>query len=203
MSTLKNDSPTKAPKTARGERTRKRLLDAAEREFGEHGFHATSIGEITRRAKVALGTFYVYFDSKDEIFRDLVAYMGQVTRAWIAERVAGSADRLEAERQGIKAFIDFARAHSDLYRIVMEAQFVAPDAYRDYYDGFANGYQRNLKEAAERGEIRSSDPETLAWALIGVSVFLGLRFGVWDQTGSSEELADAIYDLLKNGLAVK
>ncbi len=203
MSTLKNEPPAKAPKTARGERTRKRLLDAAEREFGEHGFHATSIGEITRRAEVALDTFYVYFDSKDEIFRDLVAHMGQVTRAWIAERVAGSADRLEAERQGIKAFIDFARAHSDLYRIVMEAQFVAPDAYRNYYDSFASGYQRNLKEAAERGEIRSSDPETLAWALIGVSVFLGLRFGVWDKTGSSEKLADTIYDLLKNGLAAK
>ncbi|GJL96248.1 MAG: hypothetical protein DHS20C06_00650 [Hyphobacterium sp.] len=203
MSTSNNDTSAKTPKTARGERTRKRLLDAAEREFGEHGFHTTSIGEITRRAKVALGTFYVYFDSKDEIFRDLVAHMGQVTRAWIAERVAGSADRLEAERQGVKAFIDFARAHSDLYRIVMEAQFVAPDAYRDYYDGFAKGYQRNLKEAAERGEIRSNDPETLAWALIGVSVFLGLRFGVWDKAGSSEDLADTVYDLLKHGLAVK
>ena len=203
MSTLNTETANKTPKTARGERTRRRLLDAAEREFGAHGFHATSIGEITRRAKVALGTFYVYFDSKDEIFRDLVAHMGQVTRAWIAERVANAANRLEVERQGTKAFIEFARAHTDLYRIVMEAQFVAPDAYRDYYESFAHGYQRNLDDAAERGEIRSGDSEILAWSLIGITVFLGMRFGVWDQSRSTDELADEVHELLKNGLAAK
>jgi len=203
MSTLNTETANKTPKTARGERTRRRLLDAAEREFGAHGFHATSIGEITRRAKVALGTFYVYFDSKDEIFRDLVAHMGQVTRAWIAERVADAANRLEVERQGTKAFIEFARAHTDLYRIVMEAQFVAPDAYRDYYGSFAHGYQRNLDDAAERGEIRSGDSEILAWSLIGITVFLGMRFGVWDQSRSTDELADEVHELLKNGLAAK
>lgn len=200
MSTLKTKTPDKSPKTARGERTRRKLLEAAEREFGANGFHATSIGEITRRAKVALGTFYVYFESKDEVFRALVAHMGQVTRSWIAERVSDAPNRLEAERLGVKAFIEFARAHRDLYHIVMEAQFVAPDAYRAYYDNFADGYRRNLEEAAARGEIRAGDAETRAWALIGVSVFLGLRFGVWDETRPPDDLADAVHDLLKNGL---
>lgn len=165
-----------------------------------NGFHATSIGEITRRAKVALGTFYVYFESKDEIFRDLVEHMGHVTRQWIAERVSDAPTRLDAERRGVKAFIEFARAHRDLYHIVMEAQFVAPDAYRAYYDNFAEGYRRNLEDAAARGEIRDGDAEARAWALIGVSVFLGLRFGVWDEARSPDELADAVFDLLKNGL---
>src|SRR5690606_15068818 len=104
MSTMTHTTPAKGPKTARGDRTRNRLLAAAEVESGANGFHATSIGGITGRAKVALGTFYVYFDSKDEIFRDLVAHMGLATRHWIAERVAAAPDRLVAERLGLQAF---------------------------------------------------------------------------------------------------
>lgn len=190
----------KGPKTARGERTRRKLLDAAEKEFGERGFHATSIGEITRRAAVALGTFYVYFDSKDEIFRALVAHMGQMTRHFIAERVAAAPDRLAAEAMGLKAFLDFVREHRDLYRIVMESQFVAPDAYRDYYDSFAEAYRRNLEEAAGKGEIRPGPAEERAWALIGMSVFLGLRYGVWDDSRRAEDIAAAAQDLIERGL---
>jgi AcrR family transcriptional regulator len=201
MSTSLSATPSKSPKTARGERTRNRLLDAAEESFGESGFHSTSIGDITRRASVALGTFYVYFDSKGEIFRALVAHMGALTRAWIAERVKGATDRLDAEHKGLVAYIEFARAHPNLYRIIEEAQFVAPDAYKAHYDSFADRYRRNLEEAAERGEISNGNQETRAWALIGMSVFLGLRFGIWEPSRSADDIAREASDLIARGLA--
>ena len=200
MSTLETQSASKKPKTARGERTRKKLLEAAEGAFGENGFHTTSIGDSTRRASVALGTFYVYFDSKDEIFRALVAHMGEMTRSWIADRVKTASDRLDAEYLGLLAYIQFARAHPNLYRIIEESQFVAPDAYRLHYDSFAARYERNLSEAAGRGEISSGDQSTRAWALIGMSVFLGLRYGIWDQERSAEDVARTAADLIAHGL---
>ena len=49
------------PKTARGRRTRQNILDAAEKEFGERGFHEAAINRITESAGVAMGTFYVHF----------------------------------------------------------------------------------------------------------------------------------------------
>tara|TARA_R110002072_G_scaffold86781_3_gene195985 strand:- start:45 stop:653 length:609 start_codon:yes stop_codon:yes gene_type:complete len=201
MSTSLSSTPSKSPKTARGERTRNRLLVAAEESFGENGFHTSSIGDITRRASVALGTFYVYFDSKDEIFRALVAHMGEMTRGWIAERVKGATDRLDAEHKGLVAYIEFARAHPNLYRIIEEAQFVAPDAYKAHYDSFAERYRRNLDEAAERGEISEGNQETRAWALIGMSVFLGLRFGIWEPARNADEIAREASDLIAKGLA--
>lgn len=200
MSTSETTAASKTPKTARGERTRNRLLDAAEGAFGENGFHATSIGDITRRASVALGTFYVYFDSKDEIFRALVAHMGEMVRGWIAERVKGTKDRLEAEHLGLVAYIEFARAHPNLYRIIEESQFVAPDAYKAHYDSFAERYCRNLTEAAERGEIRQGDETVRAWALIGMSVFLGLRYGIWDTESRPEDVARQAADFIRRGL---
>lgn len=195
-------SSAKIPKTRRGKQTREKLLQAAEIEFGERGFYEAAISRITQRAGVALGTFYVYFDSKEEIFRALVAYMGQLTRKWISERVAGSPDRLTAERQGVEAFMDFVRTHRNLYQIVAEAQFVAEDAFREYYSVFADAYRQNLESAAEANEIRQGDFEVWAWALIGMTVFLGMRFSAWDQQRSSEDTAKAAADLISSGMSL-
>ena len=190
----------KTPKTQRGRRTREKLLHAAEAEFGESGFADTSIASITQRAGVALGTFYVYFESKEEIFRALVSYMGELTRQWIGERVAASPDRLTAERRGVEAFIEFVRSHRNLYRVVSMAQFVAEDAFRDYYLVFANAYKENLKRAVDDGEIRDGDCEVWSWALIGMTVFLGMRFADWDEQRPAAEVAAAASDLVAKGM---
>jgi AcrR family transcriptional regulator len=163
----------KIPKTKRGRKTREKLLHAAEAEFGERGFPEASIASITQRAGVALGTFYVYFESKEEIFRALVSYMGELTRQWIGERVAESPDRLAAERRGVEAFIEFVRTHRNLYRVVSMAQFVAEDA----------------------------DSEVWSWALIGMTVFLGMRFADWDEDRPADEVAGAVADLISTGMA--
>ena len=191
----------KIPKTRRGRETREKLLQAAEVEFGERGFADASIASITQRAGVALGTFYVYFESKEEIFRALVSYMGDLTRQWVSERVAESPDRLTAERRGVEAFIDFVRSHRNLYRIVSMAQFVAEDAFREYYTVFADAYRQNLKRAAKDKEIRDGDCEVWGWALIGMTVFLGMRFADWDEERSSEDIAAAASDLIARGMA--
>ena len=196
-----HSTSAKLPKTKRGRQTREKLLQAAEVEFGERGFHDAAISEITRRAGVALGTFYVYFESKEEIFRALVAYMNQLTRQWISERVAGSPDRLTAEQMGVEAFMEFVREHRNLYRIVSEAQFVAEDAFRDYYTVFADAYRQNLESAAAGREIRKGDAEVWSWALIGMTVFLGMRFAYWDDEASTRETAKAAADLIALGMA--
>lgn len=127
--------------------------------------------------------------------------MGEMTRSWIAERVKGATDRLDAEHKGLVAYIEFARAHPNLYRIIEEAQFVARDAYKAHYDSFADRYRRNLEDAAGRGEISVGNQETRAWALIGVSVFLGLRYGIWETSRSADEIAREASDLIARGLA--
>ncbi len=193
------DPDDRRPKTDRGRATRDKLLDAALIEFGERGYHEGSISAITQRAGVGLGTFYVHFKSKEAVFRDLLTHMGRTTRAFIAERVAAAPDRLAAERIGVQAYIELVRQNRYLYRIVMEAQFVAEDAYRDYYYSFAEAYRQNLDRAAGAGEIRAGS-EVHAWALIGMSVFIGLRFGMWDDSRPAAEVAAEVHDLIAHGL---
>ena len=193
-------SSQKAPKTERGRKTRNKLLEAAEVEFGEKGFHEAGISGITYRAGVALGTFYTYFESKEEIFRALVHYMSRLTRETIAGKVAGISDRLTTERVGIEAFIEFARQHKSIYRIITEAEFIAPEEYRAHYEGFARAYQANLEKAAKKGEIRAGDFETWSWSIMGIIVFLGMRHAEWDDSRPASEIAEIIVDLIARGI---
>ena len=62
----------------------RKILDAALEEFGEKGFSEGSIVGITTRARVALGTFYTYFDSKEAVFRELVRDMSSQVRDHVA-----------------------------------------------------------------------------------------------------------------------
>lgn len=189
------------PKTERGRRTLRRLLDAAGEEFGARGYHETAISHITQRAGVGLGTFYVYFKSKEEVFRALVADMGARTRHALSESIKDAPNRLEAERLGIRAYLEFVRTHKSLYRVVMEAQFVAPEAYRAYYRVFSEAYRQQLAQAAARGEISPGEDEVRVWALMGASTFLGLKYGVWEDDADVAKVSEAAADLMINGLA--
>lgn len=185
----------KAPRTARGERTLRKILDAAREEFGERGFSDSSIVGITQRAGVALGTFYTYFDSKEALFQALVRDMSAQVRDTVGPTFRGASDGLDGERRALEGFLRFAREHRDIYRIIDESEFVDPAAYREHYESTAIRIGARLKAARHRGEISKSfsdrDLDVLAWGMMGANVFLGLRFAVWDDTA-----ADAVAEVM-------
>lgn len=205
MKMTKNDTKTSnpgAPKTARGARTRAKILAAAEDAFGSMGYHQAGVSDITRMAGVAQGTFYTYFASKEDTLRELVRDMGLKVRAHLASEVKNANNRIEAEGLGLKAFLQYVAANPSLYRVLQEAQFVDESIYREYYEAFGRGYLRMLANATNKGEIRPGNDEVRIWALMGLSNFLGLRFALWEQDVPLDEIVDTITDLLSHGLAL-
>jgi AcrR family transcriptional regulator len=196
-------SSGKAPRTARGERTLRKILDAARAEFGERGFSDSSIVGITQRAGVALGTFYTYFDSKEALFRALVADMSAQVRDQVAPVFKESADAIDAEARALEAFLRFARTHRDVYRLIDEAEFVEPSAYREHYETTASRIAARLRAGQQAGQIgecySDEEIEILSWALMGANVFLGLRFAVWS-SADPKLVAAATNKLLRGGL---
>jgi AcrR family transcriptional regulator len=189
------------PRTARGQRTLRLILDAAAEEFGERGYHEGSIARIAQRAGVAIGSFYTYFDSKLAVFRALVADMSRQVREHVVPHILAAPDRLSGERAGIAAFLRFVRTHKALYRIIDESAFVAEDAYRRHYVDVAEGYANSLTQAFGRGEVADGDQMVRAWAIMGMNVFLGLRFGVWSDAEPVEAIAGAAHALITHGIA--
>ncbi len=203
--TVSAASEGKAPRTDRGRKTLRAILDAAAIEFGERGFHETSISGITRRAGVALGSFYTYFDSKDAVFRALVRDMSDQVRDHVTPHIRAAPDQIAAERAGLRSFIEFVRGHKEIYRIIDEAEFVDPDSFRAHYATTADRIAQRLQAAAARGDVRGdvlgATAEVHAWAIMGMNVFLGLRYGVWNEDISPDAVADTVAQLLARGIA--
>ena len=193
----------KAPRTERGRKTLRKLLDAATREFAGHGFNDASISGITRRAGVALGSFYTYFDSKDAIFRALVSDMSEGVGRAARQALSPSMGALEIEHAALHAFLSFASENKEIYRIIDEAEFVDPASYRSHYETIGQRIAERLAKGGGRGELRDGLGEVEAWAIMGMNVFLGLRYAIWGGEGDPApmDVAARANALLERGLA--
>lgn len=177
----------------KGQATRRRLIDAAEKCFAEAGYHDASVVKITEAAGVAQGTFYLYFSSKKEIFDELVRDLNSRIRHAMKEASSQGGSRLEAELLGFQAFFRFTAEHNALYRIIRQAEFVSPEMLRYHYERLSEGYVEALRAAVESGEIAKVDPEVTAWALMGMGELLGMRWVLWN--GRSELPPDVLREL--------
>ncbi|MCX4244968.1 TetR/AcrR family transcriptional regulator [Paraliomyxa miuraensis] len=197
-----SSAPATGPATARGQRTRNKLLAAAETVFGDMGYERASIVEITRAAGVAQGTFYVYFPSKKAVFVELVWELNRKLRRSL--RAATDAlvdpDRFELERVGALTFLRFVQEHKDLYRIVRQAEFVDEELFREYYRELSAGYRRGLEQSMDKGEIRRFDPEALVYMLMGILDFVGMRWVLWENELPSEAVIEDMVRFIRDGL---
>ena len=91
------DRPS-APKSRRGLESRVRLVDAAKQIFEEDGFLDARISDITQRAGMSHGSFYYYFDSKEEIFREVAAAVEDELSAPLGDVVLAQASNVPAQR---------------------------------------------------------------------------------------------------------
>jgi AcrR family transcriptional regulator len=182
------------PLAARGQATRRRLLEAAERVFAELGYNDASIVKITEAAGVGQGTFYLYFQGKAEIFDELVRDLNRRVRRAMSEAAAKGATRPEAEVLGFHAFFLFTAEHPALYRIIRQAEFASPETLQFHYDKLVEGYVAALERAMDAGEVARRDPEVLAWALMGIGELVGMRWILW---AGRDELAPEVLDELE------
>lgn len=186
------------PRTARGNRTRARLLEAAEQVFATLGYHDASIVKITEAASVGSGTFYLYFESKQQIFDELVEDLNRRVRHAMAEAAGSETDRMKAERAGFQAFFRFTAAHPALYRIIRQAEFVSPGALKLHYSRIVDGYIQGLVASQKSGQVRAMNPEVAAWALMGIGELVGMRWVLWeeqtDDTGGRPEIPAEVFE---------
>lgn len=187
-----------------GERTRRRLLQAAELSFGEQGFFSTQIVDITRRAGVAQGTFYVHFPGKVEILRELVDDISRRLRAGLRAGVAAvgsgvgvtapgseeGADRRHIEIAGLATFLRWLDGRDGIYRIVREAEFVDESIATSYYDRLVKGYVQSLRAAITKAEVRPLPTDALAYCLLGIGHISGLRWVLWPKASPDLVPAD-------------
>jgi AcrR family transcriptional regulator len=179
--------------TERGARTRRKLLESAERIFAELGYHDASIVKITEAAGVGQGTFYLYFASKKAVFDEVVLDLNTRVRHAMTEAAEQGKTRAERELLGFGAFFRFTAAHPALYRIIRQAEFVSPETLVVHYERLTEGYVTGLRQAMDSGEVAEGDPEVLAWSLMGIGELVGMRWILWN---GEQEMPEQVFDEL-------
>ena len=177
------------PKTKLGLAKMNKLLDAAEELFTNNGFHGTSISDICKRAGTAVGTFYIYFETKTDVYRFLMWKYQRQIKALLAESIKGCSTRFEMEREGIKCFVKFAIKTPNVYNIIWGSLSIDQKLFVDYYSSFAESYTHALQKSSD--EMEKLDPKTVAYMLMGISNFIGLR-AIFEQM--NDEDIDRIID---------
>jgi AcrR family transcriptional regulator len=117
-------APAGRPRT-KGERTRARLLAAGRRVFEEHGFLDGRIVDIALEADVAVGSFYTYFASKEELFGDLIDEVNQ--RMFPVVPNLAELDPIETIEATNRHFVDFYRRNAKFLAIVESVATFNPE----------------------------------------------------------------------------
>lgn len=161
------------PKTKAGYNKMLALLQAADKLFNENGYFSVSVSDICKQAHTAVGTFYIYFDSKTDLYRYLMEIYKRQIKARLAQAIEGCTSRHEKEKEGIKCFVRYAAQNPNVYNIIWGSLAVEKKMFEDYYVSFANSYARGLQQDSD--ELTTEDVTSLAYALMGVTNFVGLR----------------------------
>lgn len=190
----------------------KRVLTEVLQEFAREGYARANVNRMAEAAEISVGSLYLYFASKDDLFRAVLRlgcrYFSQAVREIDREE-----DDLEAFlRRLFRVTIHYCARHPDLLRIYLdmgrERIDLEGEKLMDELEADFQGlYGRTLKRASARGELRTGIPlSDLALLLDNalvmfqvsmVSAYMGERFAFYlHDAGSLEERAERLVQTL-------
>ncbi len=164
--------------TQRGRQRRATLMAAAARRFAEQGYHQTSVAEIVDELAVGKGVFYWYFDSKEELFCEILRDAQLSLRRRQQHTLAAATDPIEKIALGMLGTMRWLDENRHMFNLF---QFAATEVaflpvLRQSADVGAADTTRHIKDAMLAGQIPDGDPEFLTHAIIGTTNELARRF---------------------------
>ena len=187
------------------------ILDAALDCFAERGFAATRLEDVAARAGVTKGTAYLYFESKEELFKAVVRAFVVPTIEHIEEAVEGTGPAAERVERVVAAWVEkgYGGRIGALPKLMIAEAGNFPELARFYRDEVVLRVLRLitglLRRGIEQGEFREVDVEQAAFCVIAPLMVATL---LKHSLGRSEAmpidvaaLAKCHVDLLLRGLA--
>jgi AcrR family transcriptional regulator len=178
-------------------------MDYAAARFAENGYHPTSVAEIVQGLGVGKGVFYWYFDSKEQLFVEILRDAQQSLRRSQQQAISDEDDPVRRIELGIRASMQWSAEHRDVNQLI---QFAITDerflpAIQKGQEVAVADVMRHISEGVDRGLIRDSDPLLLAHAVLGVTTHLARVF-IHQRHQPADEVGDAAVSFVLEGLLV-
>lgn len=142
------------PLTGKGQARKAALLDAARRVFETKGFVDTRVADIAAEAKVAQGTFYTYFDSKDAIFQAVAARVAGDMIINLRSNRPPSAPTYERTYAAMKRFVDAYRPNARIIALIEQVGTFTPELKQirlQVREAFVERAARGIQHQQEEG----------------------------------------------------
>jgi len=184
------------------EKRRNDLLAAARDVFAKKGYHEARVEDIVAEAKVAKGTFYLYFPDKRSIFAELVDRLFSRLSASILH-VDVDGDVPGQIKHNIRAIIAVLLDDPVVTQILLSYTAVPDQKFlqkiRSFYDGVARMLAAALRNGQKMGVIEEGDADLFATFTIGALKETLLELAMTRQSVSREQLVTALTKLLESG----
>ncbi|MGB6243418.1 TetR/AcrR family transcriptional regulator [Gordonia sp. (in: high G+C Gram-positive bacteria)] len=172
------------PVSVRGRRTRENLIEAARTVFEKVGFLDARLIDITTEAGCSAGTFYTYFETKEQIF---AAVMDRAREEMLHPGVPHVTERDDPRaviEASTRAYLEAYRGNARLMAVLEQVANIAPEFRRlrnDRAKAFIARNARGIAELQERGLAdRTVDPELASSILSGMISRLAFSYFVAD-----------------------
>jgi AcrR family transcriptional regulator len=181
--------PPKTPRRQRGRRTRAALVDASQTVFERDGYLDARVADIAAAAGVAHGSFYTYFDSKEDVFRELVEVaLQEVSEAIdVRENTSSPAERI---RLGNRRYIDVYARHAALLGLIEQVGTLTQfhTMRRDLRARFVARIEAVIEEDRKGGfiTVEPLDSHAVAHALVGMMDSFAYNWFVLDENFERE-----------------
>ena len=195
-----------APSTARGARTRQALKAAARQLFERNGFQDTSVSQIAALAAVAHGTFYTYFDSKEEVFAEIVGELYSEFATFTAALAPAGPDlsaRIERTNRG---YLLAYQQHGRLMAAVEQAATLSAPLAQIRRVARVRWIERNRAAIARwqrrgivRGNIDARHAAEILGSMVDRTAYIAV---VLDERTDLEEIAVELTRLYCNTLGI-
>lgn len=195
---------TSEPRMDVREERKRQIKDAALEVFLKKGFQQARIQDITSEAGVSVGTFYIYYKTKRELFLDVVDEMTASTVGALEEAVRNDSDVLRSAITSAQHYMDnypfFAGIINQFRGMMASGEPSAKRKFVALHNKLADPIADQVRNATKKRLIREVDPELLASAIMGIVEFLSFRL-TFDEKRTSGEAISFLLDLITNGLA--
>jgi AcrR family transcriptional regulator len=204
-------TPTSRPKRERkrlqtpNPEVRGRLMQAAADLIKEAGWPAVRIDEIAERAGLSVGTFYLYFDGKPDLFVQLVQdYTTQLGQR-VAEASARATSVAESLVLGFDAYLDFVLENERTFlyftRVAGTLETNAGALATWAFNRHASAALPGVEAAVASGEARRVSPVLASQAIVGLTQHMVVYWLEHRDACTREQLRDFVNGFIAFGLA--
>lgn len=184
----------------RKEKTRQDLLLAARKVLAEKGYYGSKITDIVKAADIGVGTFYLYFPTKDALFLELVEDTARLLKNAIDRARATVTDPAEKLRVANQTFFHFAHENRELFKIIFGHGNAFNELLRQVYALFVADATERVREGIAYGTFRTMPIPVIANGLVGMAAQV-VSWWIEQEEFSADEMAEAMTDMALRGLA--